>query len=191
MPRTRARRGIGTRRQTWRGFVPFLPDTGTTLGPAGAQYAGVAVPNRRVVRSPVFTVGQRNTVVPLINGTDYSDWDPQPFEGSKAATASLTIHFRPGMGVLSAPARPRQMIPLGETSADTLQANFTVDIQPTGKELAVSWQIADPRLSWNLQQWTANMQGPGPSAGIGTPGAENQKKDGSPLEPAVSSTERS
>lgn len=169
----------------------ILPDVGTTLGPLGSKYSGVSVPNRRVVRSPIFTVGQRATVVPRVTDSDYSDWDPQPFDSAKAATVSLNIKFRPGMGVLSAPARPRQMIPLGETSADTLQATFTVDIQPTGRELAVSWQINDPRLSWDLKQWTANMQGPGPSATIGTPGAENKKADGTLIEPPETSSERS
>jgi hypothetical protein len=144
-----------------------------------------------VVRSPIFTVGQRTTVVPLITNSDYSDWDPQPFDAAKAATASLNIKFRPGMGVLSAPARPSQMIPLGETSADTLQSTFSVSLQPTGRELAVSWQINDPRLSWDLKQWTANVQGPGPSSTIGTPGAENRKADGTALEPAENSSERS
>jgi hypothetical protein len=186
---TRAARNWNTAANMAR--LVILPDPGTTLGPAGAKYSGTAVPNRRVVRSPVFTVGQRTTTVPLITGTDYSDWDPQPFDGAKAATASLNIKFRPGMGVLSAAGRPRQMIPLGETSADTLQGTFSVSIQPTGRELAMSWQISDPRLSWDLKQWTANVQGPGTSSSIGTPGAENKKADGTVLEPAETASERS
>lgn len=169
----------------------ILPEPGTTLGPAGSKYSGTEVPNRRVVRSPIFTVGQRTTTVPRVTDSDYTDWDPQPFDGAKAATASLNLQFRPGMGVLSAPGRPRQMIPLGETSADTLKATYSVSLQPTGRELAVSWQINDPRLSWDLKQWTANVQGPGASSSIGTPGAENKKSNGTPLEPSETSTERS
>ena len=168
-----------------------LPDPGTTIGPAGAKYGGNDVPNRRVVRSPVFTVGQRATVVPRITGADYSDWDPQPFDAAKAATVSLDIRFRPGMGVLSAPSRPRQMIPLGESSTDTLQAHFDVSIQPTGRELAVSWQINDPRLSWDLTKWNANKQGPDDPSRVGTPGAPNRDSSGTLIEPAEDSSERS
>ncbi len=168
-----------------------LPDPGTTLGPAGSKQDGSAVPNRRVVRSPIFTVGQRATVVPRIVESNYDDWDPQPFDAAKAATVSLDVKLRPGMGVLAAPARPRQMIPLGESSTDTLQAQFTVSIQPTDRELAVSWQIDDPRLSWNLAKWNANKQGPDDSSKVGTPGMENRNAEGIPIEPAESASERS
>lgn len=171
--------------------LAILPSPNTTLGPAGAVYSGVAVPNRRMVRSPVFTVGQRANVVPRIVENDYSDWDPQPFDASKGAAVTLDLRFRPGMGVLDAPGRPRQMIPLGETSEDTLQAQFTVSIQPSNQELAYSWQINDPRLSWDLSKWTANRQGPDIGAKVGTPGAENRNARGEPLEPAETSSEKS
>ncbi|MEI9898637.1 MAG: hypothetical protein WDN28_33465 [Chthoniobacter sp.] len=163
-----------------------LPNPGTTIGPAGSSYQGTSVPNRVVVNSPVFTVGSDKTV-PLITGSDYTTWTPQPFEAVKSTSVSLNIKFRPGMGVLNAPGRPRQMIPLGETSADTLQATFTVSIQPTNKEQVISWQINDPRLSWDLKQWTANVQGPSETGkvNVGTPGEINTN------EPAETSSERS
>jgi hypothetical protein len=186
---TRAARNWNTANNTAR--LATLPDPGTTLGPAGSKYAGTDVPNRRVVRSPTFTVGQSTTVVPRIVGTDYSDWDPQPFDAAKASTASLSIRFRPGMGVLGAPARPRQMIPLGESQTDTLQAQFTVGIQPSGREQAVSWQINDPRLSWDLTKWNANKQGPDDPARVGTPGSENRAANGTAIEPAEDSSLRS
>ncbi len=169
-----------------------LPGAGLTLGPAGSKYGGNDVPNRRTVKSPVFTVGQRAWVVPLINGSDYSDWDPQPFDAAKSGgSVTLDLRFRPGVSVLDAPGRPRQMIPLGETSADTLKATFTVNLATTGREQAISWQIDDPRLSWDLARWNANKQGPGDSSKIGTPGAENKTATGATLEPAEESSEKS
>jgi hypothetical protein len=186
---TRAARNWNTANNTAR--LATLPDPGTTLGPAGSKYGGNDVPNRRVVRSPVFTVGQRATVVPRIVDNDYSDWDPQPFDAAKAATVSLDIRFRPGMGVLGAPGRPRQMIPLGESSTDTLQAQFNVSIQPTGREQAISWQINDPRLSWDLAKWNVHKQGPGDPSLTGTPGTENRDATGLAIEPAEDSSQRS
>lgn len=168
-----------------------LPDPGTALGPAGSKYAGINVPNRRVVRSPIFTVGQRAAIVPRIVDANYDDWDPQPFDAAKAASVSLNLKFRPGMGVLGAPGRPRQMIPLGETLADTLQGQFNVSIQPPGKEQAISWQINDPRLSWDLAQWNAHREGPDVPSKIGTPGEINKTAKGIAIEPTESSSERS
>lgn len=171
--------------------LALLPTNKTKLGPAGATHNGESVPNRRMLSTQWFTVGVRPKVVPRIVDGDFSDWDPQPFDAAKAATASLEIKFRAGMSVLGAPGRPRQMIPLGETAADTLQAKFTVSLQPAGKELAVSWQIDDPRLSGNLARWNAHQQGPDLPAKVGTPGSENTTKDGTPIEPSEKSSERS
>jgi len=169
--------------------VPSNPSNSSLpvpIGPTGAQYQGTSVPNRVVVKSPVFTIGQRAGVVPTINSAtgDYSNWDPLVFDAAKSTTASVKIRFRPGMGVLSAPARPRQMIPLGLTATDTLQASFpSISLVQYSQPQVISWQIADPRLSSNLAQW--QMSGPGTSSTIGTPGQQNVN------EPDETSTQKS
>ncbi len=162
------------------------PAAGLTLGPAGARFQGQAVPNRRVVRSAIAVIGQNVTSVPAINGNDYSNWSPLVFDPAKGNSVSVKIHFRPGMGIAAAPARPRQMIPLGTTLNDTLKAdNFIVDLTQLNKEQVVSWQISDPRLSWDLNQWESNKTGPGDPTSIGTPGQQNVN------EPTESATEKS
>jgi hypothetical protein len=83
------------------------------------------------------------------------------------------------------------MIPLGEAPTDTLQATFTVaplDVsggQTAGPTQAMSWQIADPRLSWDLKQWQANVQGPGDPSAVGNKNKPNAN------EPAETSNEKS
>jgi hypothetical protein len=98
-------------------------------------------------------VGQRDTVVPWQEGTDFSQWDPFVFDAAVDRSVSIDLRFRPGMSVSDAPARPRQMIPLGETRDDTLQAHFTVSLVETNRDQAMSWQINDPRLSHDLSEW--------------------------------------
>lgn len=186
-------------------LLATLPPPNTTLGPQGSAFDGAAVPNRRLIQSPVFTVGQKATAVPDIEGSDYSAWTPQPFDANKGSSVSLKIRFRPGMGILVPPAtpggtpggigRPRQMIPMGKTGDDTLQGQFTVDMLSATSKQIMSWQISDPRLSWDLKQWTAYVDGPGDpdklGREIGTPGLENQTKDGVPIEPPENASQRS
>lgn len=168
------------------GKLIIQPKTGGTekIGPLGAKFSGEAVPNRRIYTSEVFTFGQRPSKLPIISGTDFSEWDPHVFDAA-SGTVTVNIRFRPGVGVFSAAGRPRQMIPLGETREDTLKATFTVNLQEVNRDQAVSWQINDPRLSHDLAQWEANKQGPGAPSEVGTPKLPNVN------EPAESSPEKS
>ncbi len=158
-----------------------LPADSTVLGPAGGSWGGAPVANRVVVTSKMYYVGLTQTVVP---DSTTADWNPAVFDSTKGS-ASLRIRFRPGMGILAAPGRPRQMIPLGLTQTDTLQATFQVPLNTSQEAQAVSWQISDPRLSSDLTQWTAQIEGPGPASAIGTPGKINDN------EPADNSDEKS
>lgn len=167
------------------GLLKIQPVSPLVLGPAGATWKDVPVVNRRVVRSEVATVGQREAIVPNIDGADYSDWDPFIFDAAKTDSVEVKFRFRPGMGVFNAPGRPRQMIPLGETADDTLKATFKVSLVQINQEQAVSWQISDPRLSANLAEWEASRKGPGDPAVIGTPGRQNEN------EPSDTSFEKS
>lgn len=150
------------------------------LGPQGAKFGTDSVPNRVVVRSPIITLGQRDSVVPWQEGADFSQWDPFIFDAAVDRSVTVDLRFRPGMSVFDAPARPRQMIPLGETREDTLQAQFVVNLLESNRDQAISWQISDPRLSNDLLEWEKGKEGPGtPSAagstdGIGTPGIQNR-----------------
>lgn len=168
------------------GKLLVQPKRGGTekLGPLGAKFGGEDVPNRRVYTSQVFTLGQRPNKLPIIDGTDFSNWDPFVFDAA-SGTVTLNLRFRVGMGVFDAPARPRQMIPLGETREDTLKATFAVNLQELNRDQAVSWQINDPRLSHDLAQWEANRQGPGAPGEVGTPKLPNV------TEPAENSPEKS
>jgi hypothetical protein len=185
-------------------FAITPPITGSPLppllGPTGATFPGWTVQNRMsIASSPMagtvqagnaqyFTIGQPSTLhtsdkIPTGSG---SNWTPLVFDAAKSTTVKVTIRFRPGMSVGVAPNRPRQMIPLGLTPTDTLQATFTVDltnVNPVTSQQAVSWQIADPRLSGTLAQW--QMSGPGEPSEIGTPNAQNVN------EPAETSTQKS
>lgn len=66
--------------------------------------------------------------------------------------------------------RPRQMIPLGEYAEDTLslidqggdEEFVSVDLE-SGNDVVLSWEIDDPQLSWDKNQWQLSTQG-------GTPG---------------------
>lgn len=158
----------------------FVAQPATRLGPLGATFNGQPVSNRVVVRSPILTLGQRETVVPWQEGADSSQWDPFVFDAAVDRSITVDLRIRPGMSVQDAPARPRQMIPLGETREDALKAQFIVNLLETNRDLAMSWQINDPRLSSDLAEWEKGKEGPGtPSAlgstnGIGTPGLVNR-----------------
>jgi hypothetical protein len=167
------------------GRLQIHPAPGTTLGPAGVLFQGVTVPNRRVVRSVIRTVGQRETVIPQEVDGNLSDWDPFIFDAAKNPSVTLAVKFRPGMGIANAPGRPRQMIPLGEYAADTLKAQFTVNLLQPGREQAFSWQINDPRLSGNLGAWEEKRKGPDLPSRVGTPELPNEN------EPAEEASERS
>jgi hypothetical protein len=165
------------------GQLQVLPTAGTALGPAGSTYPNFTVGNDISVRSAWATIGQNATVVPSYTATDYSTWLPLVFDAAKSSTATVNIRFRPGMGVANAPARPRQMIPLGLTQTDTLQASFTVNLLQSGQQVAMSWQIQDPRLSWDLTQW--QKIGPGSASTTGSPNQPNIN------EPSETSTQKS
>ena len=58
---------------------------------------------------------------------------------------TLDFKIRCGMSMASAEDRPRQMIPLGETLDDTLDARVTLDLTDNSPKI-VSWEIVDPCL---------------------------------------------
>ncbi|WP_038167524.1 hypothetical protein [Verrucomicrobium sp. BvORR106] len=172
-------------------LLATYPAAGTLIGPAGAVWAGAAVPNRVVVKSPEFYVsqwqrndanatgGKSDTVarfdndIPNLNATQKTNiWDPVIFDKSLTqGKAQFTVKWRPGQGITGANNRPRQMIPLGLTQNDTLQASYVVDLTNTTTPQVVSWQIADPNLSHDVTKWV--MTGPGQEGAIGTPGKVN------------------
>jgi hypothetical protein len=178
-------------------LLKVSPPAGTAIGPAGATFPGYTVNNRYTFTSAVNTVGSSQTIIPTISGSSYTNWSPLVFDAKQGSTVSVTIRFRPGMGILNAPARPRQMIPLGLTQDDTLTATFPINLAQPNKPQAVSWQINDPRLSWDKNQWKANVQGPGDPSTVGTPAAINRKQPvsgpspGPLIEPDENSTEKS
>ncbi|HSH95616.1 MAG TPA: hypothetical protein VK968_15840, partial [Roseimicrobium sp.] len=162
--------------------LSLFPAFNTLIGPGGAKYNGTTVPNRRVLQSPVFTIGQREIVdeggvekkqaiVPIITDSDYTDWDPQPFEAAVGGSVTVNFKFRPGMGIYGTRLkkgvvdpendtmnnRPRQMIPLGTKPEDSLQATLALKLEEPNIEQAVTWHIDDPRLSGNLAQWKATQ----------------------------------
>jgi hypothetical protein len=135
------------------------PPANTALGPTGATYPNFTPKNDIWMQSNWETIGQKKAAVPTGSG---ASWLPLVFDaGAKNPTVNLTIRFRPGMGIAGAPARPRQMIPLGLQQKDTLQASFSVDLLDDLNDVkSYYWQIDDPRLSWDVTQWQ------GPTAGL-------------------------
>lgn len=130
---------------------------------------GSGFPNRRIVSSPTLSIGGNERAVP-------NDGEEKIFDASKGEVVEVSVNWRLGMGVSPDARRPRQMIPLGETSEDVLDATFQIDLRGGDKEI-VSWQINDPRLSWDRAQWVRG--------GEGTPGQRNTS------EPEDDATEKS
>ena len=146
-------------------------------------------PNRRVLSSPTRTIGKSLRLPPEKSSDSRRvrarlSRDPVNFNalGGKR-DVTLNVKWRLGMGVRPDNRRPRQMIPLGETSLDTLQAQVEIDLR-SGEQQVISWQINDPRLSWHPDSWLIDMEDGG------TPGARNMYQ-GDDLEPEESSTEKS
>ena len=161
--------------------LAILPPDNSVLGPAGAKWNGANVQDRRVFRSERRVLGVRQHVVPDKASGDY---DPVVFDPSRGTTVNIEFKLRPGMGILDAPGRPKQMIPLGEYAADSLKAKFVVNLT-SNAEQAFSWQINDPRLSAHLSAWEENIQGPDVPSRVGTPAQRNVN------EPADNSSEKS
>ena len=130
---------------------------------------GSGFPNRRIVSSPTLSIGQRERSVP-------GEGEEKIFDASKGGVVEVSVDWRLGMGVRPDARRPRQMIPLGETREDVLEATFRIDLRGGDREI-VSWQINDPRLSWDREQWIRG--------GEGTPGRRNTS------EPEDDATEKS
>lgn len=184
-------------------LLAIYPAAGTLLGPKGARWDGSAVANRVVVKSPEFAVGkgQRNDAnaaggksdlparkdyqITGLNATQLNNvWDPVIFDSSvSGGVARVSVRFRPGQGIAEASNRPRQMIPLGLTQSDTLQADINIDLNAIDQPKVVSWQIADPNLSHSLVHW--ERIGPGLAGAVGTPGKKNTN------EPDENSSEKS
>src|SRR4051794_13633652 len=104
-------------------LIQPVRDGTAKLGPAGSRFGPEEVLSRRLFKSPIITIGQRDNVVPF-SGSDPAQWDPFVFDAAKNPSIAIDIRFRPGMSIFGDPQRPRQMIPLGETRDDTLKASF-------------------------------------------------------------------
>jgi hypothetical protein len=145
--------------------------------------------NRKVLSSPTRTIGKSLRLPPEKSSDSKKvkarlSNNPVVFNalGDKR-TVTLDVKWRLGMGVRPDNRRPRQMIPLGETLEDTLQTQIELDLR-SGEQTVISWQINDPRLSWNREQWLIDLEEGG------TPGVRNAIK-GEEIEPAESSSEKS
>ncbi|MEM7144279.1 MAG: hypothetical protein AAF591_04040 [Verrucomicrobiota bacterium] len=91
----------------------------------------------------------------------------------------VTTNNPGGVGISG---RPRQMIPLGEYADDTLDlvlgggdgedsAQLTLSDPDVGSPVSVSWEINDPLLSWDKNQWKRTVDESGERAG--SPAAVN------------------
>ena len=151
---------------------------------ASVQHPNKNLRNRVVVGSPWRYLGKRSRWL-----ANPQDNQPNVFDEfaevdvTKNRNLSIDVSWRLGMGVRADSRRPRQMIPLGETEEDTLTTTIDLDLR-SGERKVVSWQINDPRLSWNKEEWIIDTEDGG------TPGAPNEIK-GEALEPAELSSERS
>ncbi|NNE92947.1 MAG: hypothetical protein HKN23_14985 [Verrucomicrobiales bacterium] len=124
--------------------------------------------NRILVSSPPRAIGNGRNWAHGPNGGTV-------FNAAQGRRVKIDLKWRLGMGVNPGWPRPRQMIPIGEREEDTLDASFELDLR-AGDEYTISWQIIDPRLSWNKLSWTKEEAEGGD---VGTPGVENEAE---PLE---------
>lgn len=195
-------------------LLATYPKASTIIGPENSKWQGNPIPNRITVTSPKLVVGQfkRNDAnapggksdaparkIEADETTNLSAqqikniWDPVIFDKSKPAganqgKATVSFRFRPGQGILEASNRPRQMIPIGLTPNDTLQATFEFQLDNPQTQV-VSWQIEDPRLSHDLSQWIKS--GPGPENSTGTPNTPNLLASAGLNEPSETSSQKS
>ncbi len=146
------------------------------LGPENAEFRGKPIMSRAIATSPSHPLGkQRRRIPPNQN-------QMAVFTDAGTGKVRIQMRMRLGMGVHpnlqnanSARGRPRQMIPLGETANDTLAAEGVLDLL-SGEPLEFAWEISDPRLSGELNQW---IQDTDDSDGqIGTPGMQNTNEPG-------------
>ncbi|MCB1230527.1 MAG: hypothetical protein KDN19_09690 [Verrucomicrobiae bacterium] len=140
--------------------------------------------NRKMVGSPWRYLGKQSRW--LANPEDpkpVADDEPVIVDLAENPNLTIKVKWRLGMGIRQDGGRPRQMIPIGETTDDVLEATFDVNVASGEKEI-VSWQINDPRLSWDRDQWIIDTEDEG------TPGAINTIK-GRELEPKEESSEKS
>ena len=151
---------------------------------SGDTQAGKNHRNRIVVASPWRYLGRESRW--LANPED-----PQPVQNDRplildvleTRSLDIDVKWRLGVGVRPDNRRPRQMIPLGETVEDVLSARFSLNLREGDSEV-VAWQINDPRLSWNREQWIRD------DSDGGTPGQPNEIVGIGP-EPMENSTEKS
>ena len=142
-------------------------DPSGRIGPANATFEHQPVPDRVVVSTPERPIGFLNWRVPAIlgNGTNFSEWEPAAFDAARGSHVEVDFKFRVGMSILNSHVRPRQMIPLGETSDDTLEGSVRVNLT-SGEEEVLAWEIDDPRLSHLKHRWVLHDDD-------GTPGEVN------------------
>ncbi len=118
------------------------------------------------------------------------DPKPQPNDHpgrfSTESSSKISIKFRGGMGVSPAGSRPRQMIPLGETSDDVLEGEVQVNFS-SNEPISISWQIEDPRLSGSKSQWWVDSPGDNSAGTMGRP----NEREGEIVEPEEDSSEKS
>ncbi len=147
---------------------------------------------RRVVSSPWRFLGKNMNFLPHVRDKERTedgkkeDEDKPLLIASTFGSIQLDVKWRLGMGISSDASRAIQMIPMGETDAPehVLEASFELDTRFSGGPQTVSWQINDPRLSWNKDSWVVDTEDGG------TPGAINSVAGGT-FEPEEDSSEKS
>lgn len=121
---------------------------GVKIGPSNGEQnrktGEPKVPYRKVVRSPFCYVGEEDGVVP-------DKEQAAIFKLNSGSPLDITFKIRMGMGVKPDDRRPRQMIPLGETSSDVLEGEVQLDDFERSK--GIGWYIDDPRLSAHKDEW--------------------------------------
>jgi hypothetical protein len=150
------------------------------LGPANAELNGQPIMSRAIASSAAYPLGkQLRRIPPNKNQTVV-------FGKGGGGSVNIKMKIRLGMGVQpnlnnanSGRARPRQMIPLGETANETLEAEGTLDLL-SGDPLEFAWEISDPRLSGDKMMWKRDTDDS--DGQIGTPGSLNngEPNDSSP-----------
>ncbi len=142
------------------------------------------VKDRIVVASPWRFLGpQRNWLAHPTDPEPAPDDYPVVLDMLESRNLTIDVKWRLGIGIRSASTRALQMIPLGESDADVLEATFDLDLR-SGERKVVSWQINDPRLSSHKDEWIID------TTDGGTPGTPNAL-GGAPIEPEADSSEKS
>lgn len=100
--------------------------------------------NYQVVRSPSFFVSESEDRV--------GEGGPVAFDPLEEPSVSMKVNLRLGLGI-STGSGVKEMVPLGTEPEDTLEAEFDLNLAFFDPETFVSWEIEDPRIGWNKEDW--------------------------------------